>query len=112
EVVLENDHAAVGTDGGPTNVAGFERRNPIRLAAVVRDAPDVRESTAVAIADEINVAVVAPHGPRIETVEGGQLRELLGGHVHHHDVALVSTAVVLAPIDLRLLVVSEPVAVG
>src|SRR6185437_4008336 len=76
EVVLKHDHFAVGTDRGPTHVAALERRHTIGFAAVFGDAPDVCESVAVAIADEINEAVMSPHGPRVETVEVSDLRKL------------------------------------
>src|SRR5262249_40735239 len=63
EVVLENDHATVRTDRGPANVTGFEARNFVCLAAVFRNAPDIGQAVAVAIADEVNETIVSPHGP-------------------------------------------------
>src|SRR2546428_653687 len=64
-----------------------------------------------AIADEIDIAVAAPHRPRIQAVKIGQLREFLCGDVFDPYVGLISTAIVLAPIDLTLWVVGDPLAV-
>src|SRR6266550_7100575 len=70
--------------------------------------PDVSESVAIAIADKVNRAIVCPHGPGVDTIEIGELSKSFCRYIHHHNVALIRTAVILAPVDLRFLVVSQP----
>ena len=109
--MLENDGLAVRAHCRPSHVAGFERAYLLGLAARFRDAPEVGEPVAVSIADKINVAVRAPHRPRIFSVKVGNVGEFLGGYVHHGYIGLISAAIVLPPINLAFSIDREFLAV-
>src|SRR5262249_53041627 len=63
EVVLKDDHFAVGAHRRPAHVAGLKRSHPFGFAAFFAHAPDVGQAVAFAVADEVDVAVTSPHRP-------------------------------------------------
>src|SRR3712207_9454993 len=65
------------------------------------DPPEVRLGARVAVGDEVDVAVLAPHRPGVHPLEVGQVAERPGRQVHDGDVALVGPPVVLPPVRLR-----------
>ncbi|MCI0347210.1 MAG: hypothetical protein L0221_17500, partial [Chloroflexi bacterium] len=112
EVVLEQDDLAVGADRRPSDVTGLEGRHLLGGAPLLRHAPDVCQAASLAIAHEVDEPVAAPHRPAVESLEIGDIVELLRRDVHHSDVGLVGAAVVLAPVDLSVTIDGELRTVG
>src|SRR5207237_8115593 len=94
------------------HVAALESSHALSLAAVFRDAPDVGQATAIAIADEIYIAVMTPHRPRIQTVEISQLRELLRRDIFDPDIGLVCAEIGFTTVRLALSAICAALAVG
>ena len=61
--MFKNNHAAVRADRRKPHVATLKRGDLVRFAAAIRNPPNVCEATPVAIADEVDSAILAPHGP-------------------------------------------------
>src|SRR5262249_32117793 len=112
EVVLEDDGLAVAADAGEADVAAVEMSDLLRVSAFFGDAPDVCKALALAVADEVDEAVLAPAWPRGDPVKGGQVLEGLGREVHDGHVALVGTPVIFPPVRLGLAIDRELGPVG
>src|SRR6266480_82464 len=109
--MFEDNHTAVRANRRKPHVATLKRSNLVSFAAAVGDPPNICEPATVAIADKIYATVFAPHGPRIQAVEISQLRKLFSRDIFDPNIRRISAAIILAPVNLALRVVSDALAV-